>query len=319
MLILSGLAALVVGAELLVRASARLARRLGVAPMIIGLTIVAIGTSAPELAIGIDAALIGAGDIVVGNIAGTNVVNLMLILGFSALLRPLPLHGRTLRLDLPMMSLTAVVLLALVADRRLSRLDGALLVAIAVGYTVVIVRSSRRESADVRLEYEEETPPPAHGRSAALIAAECCVLLAGIVVIVTGADWLVNGAVDFARRFGVSEAVIGLTIVAVGTSAPEFATMVVATIRDHRDVAVGNLIGSSVYNIALILGVTALVPSDGVELAAQLVRIDLPLMVAAVLVCVPAFVSGRELTRLEGGSFVLAYLLYLGYLLFVRT
>lgn len=318
LLIVIGLVALAVGAEVVVRSSSRVARRLGVSPMIIGLTIVSATTSVPELAVGIDAALIGAPDLAVANIAGTNAVNLLLILGLSALLRPIPLQARTVRPDLPMMACAAVAALLLAIDRTISQLDGALLLMIAIGYTAVIIRSSRRDRARVRAEYAAESPAPPR-RAASRLILELVSLLAGIVIVVLGADWLVNGAVDFARRFGISDAVIGLTIVAIGTSAPELAMMIITTARNHRDVAIGNLIGSSVYNIAFILAMTALVVPGGLHITTEVVRIDLPIMTAATLACVPVFIGDRRVTRLEGGLFVLSYAAYLSYLILVRT
>jgi cation:H+ antiporter len=319
LLIVIGLVALALGAEIVVRGSSRVARRLGVSPMIIGLTIVSATTSVPELAVGIDAALIGAPDLTVANIAGTNAVNLLLILGLSALLRPIPLQARTVRPDLPMMAFTAIVAFLLAIDRTLSRLDGALLLMVAVGYTAMIIRSSRRERARVRAEYAAECPPPPPRHAAFRLLLELISLVAGIAVVVVGADWLVNGAVDFARWFGVSDAVIGLTIVAIGTSAPELAMMIIATVRNHRDVAIGNLIGSSVYNIAFILATTALVVPGGLHITTEVVRIDLPVMTAATLACVPVFIGDRRVTRLEGGLFVLSYAAYLSYLILART
>lgn len=318
LLIVIGLVALAVGAEVVVRSSSRVARRLGVSPMIIGLTIVSATTSVPELAVGIDAALIGAPDLAVANIAGTNAVNLLLILGLSALLRPIPLQARTVRPDLPMMACAAVAALLFAIDRTISQLDGALLLMIAIGYTAVIIRSSRRDRARVRAEYAAESPAPPR-RAASRLILELVSLLAGIVIVVLGADWLVNGAVDFARRFGISDAVIGLTIVAIGTSAPELAMMIITTARNHRDVAIGNLIGSSVYNIAFILATTALVVPGGLHITTEVVRIDLPIMTAATLACVPVFIGDRRVTRLEGGLFVLSYAAYLSYLILVRT
>ena len=314
-LIAIGLVALLVGAELVVRGGSRVARRLDISPIVIGLTVVSIGTSAPELAIGIEAARDGVGELAIGNIAGTNILNLVFILGLSALLRPLPLRPQTLRLDLPMMSVAAVALLILATDRTLSHLDGVLLLLIAVSYTVVIVLLSRRERAGVR----EESPPHTRRHTAPTAILEAAVLLAGIVTVVLGADWLVHGAEKLARQLGVDDALIGLTVVAIGTSAPELVTTVVSTIRRNRDVAIGNLIGSSVYNIALILGVTALADVDGLRVSAELVRIDLPVMTVAVLACIPIFVRGRRVTRLNGGLFVLAYAIYLGYLILVRA
>ncbi|AOT05947.1 sodium:calcium antiporter (plasmid) [Arthrobacter sp. U41] len=318
MLIVVGLAALIAGAELVLRAGTRLAARLGVSPLVIGLTVVSIGTSAPELAVGVDAVWVGAGDLAVGNIAGTNLVNLLLILGLSALLRPLTLHGQILRFDLPMMALAAISLLLMTLDRTLSRTDGVLLVAIALIYTAVILRVSRRELASVRAEYEAEyAPPPRPSPKGKLV--DIVLLVAGIAVVVLGAHGLVGGSVDLAQQLGVSDALIGLTIVSIGTSAPELVTTLVATVRNDRDVAVGNLIGSSVYNIAFILGVTTLTAPGGITVSEQLVQVDLPLMTAAVLLCIPVFLSGRRVHRFEGGLFVVLYLGYLLWLLTTRT
>ena len=308
-----GMARLVGGAELVVRAGTRLAERLGVPPLVIGLTIVAVGTSAPELAVGIEAALIDAGSLSVGNIAGTNTVNLLLVLGISAMLRPVVLDDRSIRIDLPVMVVAASAMLLMSLDGRLSRLDGAVLVLGAVVHTVATVRSTRKEGAAVRAEFEQEFGrAPAAGPRATLV--DLAVLGAGIVVIVVGADLLVGAAEDLARRLGVSDAIIGLTVVAIGTSAPELVTMVVSTVHDDRDIAIGNILGSSTYNIVAILGITAMVPSAGVDVEPRLVNIDIPVMLLAALACIPVFLSGRRVTRVEGGLFVGSYLLYLGLL-----
>lgn len=318
-LLIAGLIALLAGAELLTRAGARVAAGLRIPPIVIGLTIVSIGTSAPELAVGVQAARSGVGDLAVGNIAGTNVVNLLLILGLSALIRPVVLHARTLRWDVPMMALTAIAFLGLTLDGRLTAADGAILLAIALVYSVLIVLASQRETALVLAEYAEENPPPRREFGAVMLL-QLAALLAGVVVVVLGAEWLVRGAVVVAAQLGISDAVIGLTIVAIGTSAPELATSVVSTIRDrHRDIAVGNLVGSTVYNISLILGASALAGGDALTLEPPLVQVDIPIMTLAVLACVPVFVTGRRVSRVEGGLFVVAYLAYVAYLIAART
>lgn len=322
-----GLTALIVGAEVMVRGSTAVAARLGISPIVIGLTVVSIGTSMPELAVGVVAATEGSGALAVGNIAGTNVVNQLLILGLSALILPLVMELRTLRFELPVMAGAAVLMWALAADGTLSRLDGVVLVVGAVGYTVAVIRIARRESRAVLGEFVEAyavdgpgsgsgaAAPPAGKRSVMHVA----MMLGGIAVVVVGADWLVTGSVGMARGFGVSDALIGLTVVAIGTSAPELVTTVVSTLRGERDVAVGNLLGSSIYNILLILGITCLVPTHGLLLPDNLVRIDIPIMVAVALVCVPIFVTGRRVSRLEGGAMVVAYVGYLAYLLAAQT
>ena len=314
-----GLVALIVGAELVVRGGARTARRLGVSAMVIGLTVVSIGTSAPELAVGIEAAVDGVGELAVANVVGTNIVNLLLILGLSAALRALPLHSATVRVDLPMMALAGVLLLLLARDGMLTTGDGWLLLALAVAYSWIVLRASRREPADVRSEYDEQAPPASLRHAVRHGAGDAAVLLAGIVLVVLGADWLVHGAEQLARRAGISEVVIGLTIIAIGTSAPELVTTLVSTVRNHRDIAIGNLIGSSVYNIAFILGATAVVAPGRLPVTEPLIRVDLPVMAAVVLVCVPVFITGRRMSRAEGALFVLAYAGYLTYLLATRT
>lgn len=316
LLIVVGLTALVGGAELLIRGGSRVASRLGISPIVVGLTFVSIGTSAPELAVGIDAGLKGNGGLVVGNIAGTNVVNVLLILGLSAAIRTLPLDSVTLRLDLPMMASAAVILLLLAIDGVLSTVDGIVLLFVAVAYTALIVKNSKRESPRVQAEYAEEYTAPA-GRLAA--TRDVAVLVTGIVVIVVGADWLVSGAVDLAVALDVSNALIGLTVVAIGTSAPELATTIISTIRGDRDIAIGNLIGSSVYNIGLILGTTAVVVPGRFDLSAPLTYVDIPIMTGVALLCVPMFVVGGKVTRTEGVACVAAYGVYLAYLVLLRT
>ncbi|KUI25688.1 sodium:calcium antiporter [Mycobacterium sp. IS-1742] len=318
---LAGLTVLAVGSEVMVRGATALASRLGVTPIVIGLTVVSIGTSMPELAVGVIAVGEGTGALAVGNIAGTNVVNVLLILGLSALLVPLALQMRTIRSELPVMAGVAVLFWLLAADGLLSRLDGTILVTCAVGYTVAVVQSARRESRQVALEFADEFGPGAvgtvmtGGRGAVM---DVVMTVGGIALLVVGADWLVDGAVGVSRELGVSDALIGLTVVAIGTSAPELMTTVISTLRGDRDVAIGNLIGSSVYNILLILGLTCLV-ADGIALPESLVRIDIPIMVTVALACVPIFLSGRRVSRGEGGAMVVVYLGYLAFLLSTQT
>ncbi|MBC2644423.1 MULTISPECIES: calcium/sodium antiporter [unclassified Rhodococcus (in: high G+C Gram-positive bacteria)] len=314
-----GLVVLIGGAELLVRGASRIAARLAIAPIVIGLTIVSLGTSAPELAIGIDAALTGSAALAVGNIVGTNIVNLLLILGGSAAIRSIALGIQTLRTDLPVIAFAAVLLLVLARDGQLSTLDGTILILFGFGYTAAIVRLGRHEPATVQAEFDHEFAPPPEEKSAARLVRDFALLVGGLAIVVVGAEVLVGGAVDLARAFGVSEAVIGLTIIAIGTSAPELVTTLISTVRGDRDVALGNLLGSSVYNIALILGITALVAPGGIEVPPEVLRVDLPVMTAVALACVPVFVTGRKVSRFEGAVFVGCYALYLTYLLIART
>lgn len=316
---IAGLGLLVAGAELVVRGASRLALSLGVPPLILGLTVVAVGTSAPELAVGITASNQGSGALAVGNIAGTNLFNILFIMGLSALLKPLPLHLQILRLELPVTILAAALMTALAWDGTLTRADGWVMLAAAAVYTTALIRLSRRESRAVKAEfvevYSDDAASAAKGSALAVRVKSGLLLAGGLLLSVVGAGWLVDGAVSIARGLGISEATIGLTIVAAGTSAPEFVTTVIATWRNERDVAVGNLIGSSIYNILVILGLTCVATPAGVPVERQLLMVDIPLMAGVMLACVPVFVTGRCVSRLEGGLFVAVYVSYMAWLL----
>lgn len=314
---LAGLVIIVVGGEMLLRGASRLAVMLGIRPIVIGLTIVSIGTSTPELAVGITAGIEGKGPLAVGNIAGANIVNILLILGLSAVIRPLPIRSLTVRIDVPVMITSALTLVVMAWDGVLSRVEGLVLLLAAIAYTATVVQLSRLESAAMRREFAEEygasALKPGRGAWHALL------LLAGMGVTVLGAQLLVSGAAEIARDWGVPEAVIGLTIVAIGTTAPELVTTLMATLKNDRDVAIGNLIGSSIYNILVILGLTCVAAPGGVDVSDDILRFDLPLAAAVALVCLPVFRSDRLVSRREGAAFVAAYLAYLAWLLFARS
>lgn len=332
-----GLGALIAGAHLLVRGGAGIAARLGISPLVIGLTIVSLGTSAPELAVGIDAALRGNPELATGNIVGTNIVNILLILGLSALIRPIRVQLQTLRLDTPMIAIAAVLMLLMALNGSLSRIEGLILLAVGIVYTVAVIRFSRSESGRVRDAFDgryrsrdgaatdaavqaASTPTAETGRAKKRRTVwDAVSLVLGIVIVVLGADWLVSGAVEIATALGVSDALIGLTIVAIGTSAPELVTTVVSTIKGERDIAIGNLIGSSVYNILFIMGATMVIAPAPIDVAPEVLQVDLLVMTAAAVLCVPVFASGRTISRLEGGLFVGSYLVYLTYLIVLRT
>lgn len=327
LIFLAGLVVIIVGAEMLLRGASRIATLLGIRPIVIGLTVVSVGTSTPELAVGIAAAAEGRGALAVGNIAGTNIFNILFILGLSAAIRPLPLQLLSIRLDVPAMCAAALVLLLMAADGVLSRGEGLWLMAGAIGYTIALVRLSRRETPAMRREFAQEYGPAsvkprpgaalpgsrwAHG------AWNAVLLLVGMAVTVLGAELLVSGAASIAQAYGVSDAFIGLTIVAIGTSAPELATTLVATLKDDRDVAIGNLIGSSIYNVLVILGLTCVVAPAGIDVSPEILRIDLPLAALVAIVCYPVFKSERRVSRGEGIAFLSAYAVYFGSLLVLR-
>ena len=318
---LGGLVVIILGAEFVLRGSSYIATRLGIKPIIIGLTIVSIGTSAPELAVGITAVSEGRSDIAVGNIAGTNMLNILFILGLSAMMRPLKIHLLSIRLDVPVMVAAAVVLFIMSLDGVLSTIDGILLLLGGTVYVIALIRFSRKASVKLKqefsVEFSKEALVPRHSKG--IVVLYGLMLIAGIALTILGADLLVAGAVQIAASMGVSDALIGLTIVAIGTSAPELATTIMATIKDERDVAIGNLIGSSISNIVVILGVICVVSPGGVLVSSDILWLDLPLAAAVAIVCYPVFKSDRTVTRLEGTLFVLAYLAYMGTLIFLRT
>ncbi len=305
LLLLLGLGFLVAGAELLVRGAARLAAAFGISSLVIGLTVVAFGTSAPELAVSVQSAFAGQADLALGNVVGSNIFNVLFILGVSALVTPLVVSRQLVRLDVPVMIGVSLLLPVLALDGRIGRLEGALLFAGILGYTGFLIRQSRRESAAAA---PAMTPAPAsRARDAALV-------LGGLVLLVVGSRWLVSGAVQIAAALGVSELVVGLTVIAAGTSLPEVATSVMASIRGERDIAVGNVVGSNIFNILAVLGLSSIVAPHGVAVARTALAFDIPIMIAVAVACLPIFFSGYLIARWEGALFLAYYLAYTGYL-----
>jgi cation:H+ antiporter len=307
---LAGLVVITLGAELLLRTASRLAALLGLEPIVIGLTVVAIAAASG-----------GSSELAVANIAGTNIANILLILGLSAAIRALPLRQLSIRLDVPLMIATSIVLVIMAADGILSTVDGVLLILGALIYFVALLKVTRREKSSIKREYAEEYSPGALFRRTGplTVLTNLLGLAAGIALTIFGAELLVDGAVAMARALGVSDAIIGLTIVAVGTSAPELATTLVATIKDDRDVAVGNLLGSSITNILFILGITIVASPNDLEVGREILLFDLPLSAAVAIACYPVFRSGQRVSRLEGVIFVSLYVLYVGVLIFIRA
>lgn len=306
----AGLVVLVAGAELLVRGASRLALVVGVPPLIIGLTVVAYGTSAPELSVTTLATLAGRSDIALGNVVGSNVFNVLFILGLSALILPLRVSRPLVRRDVPLMILAGVVFLLMALDGRIGRADGSLLVGGVVLYTIHLIRGGRREMIAAE---EEAGVKPAHTSMAGAIV----LVVLGLALLVLGAKWLVDGATTVARVLGLSELVIGLTIVAGGTSLPELATSVLATIRGERDLAVGNIVGSNIFNILMILGTAGLL--KGVDVAPGALHFDIPFMIAVSVACLPVFFTFGEINRTEGALFLFYYAAYLVFLFLMNT
>jgi len=313
---LAGLVALVAGAELLVRGASKLALSFGISPLVVGLTVVSFGTSAPEVAVSVGAALDGKTDIALGNVVGSNIFNVLLILGLSALITPLIVNIQLIRQEVPIMIGASLLLLVLSLDGSLGRADAAQLFGLLVAYTVFLVRQSRRETQAAQDEYAAELTPAARGAWDARLPVQLVLIAVGLGLLVLGSEWLVSSAVSFARTLGVSDVVIGLTIVAAGTSMPEVATSVMAAIKGERDIAVGNVVGSNTFNILGCLGLSGLAAgSAGLGVPPSVLNFDIWVMLAVALACLPVFVTGREIARWEGGVFLLYYLAYAAYLI----
>ena len=315
-----GLFALVVGASLLVRGASSLASSFGVSPLVIGLTVVAFGTSAPEIAVSIGAVLDGRVDIAVGNVVGSNIFNILFILGLSALIVPLAVARQLIRQEVPIMIAVSVLLILLCLDGILGLFDSILLLALLVGYTALLVVQSRREQQAQPHELPTDTasasPAPETGKARDGLPMQIALVVLGLGALVLGSEWLVEAAVAFARALGVSDLVIGLTIVAAGTSLPEVATSVAAALKGERDMAVGNVVGSNIFNILGCLSLSGLVAgSNGLTVPETVQAFDIWVMLAASLACVPVFLSAREISRWEGAFFLLYYGVYSAYLI----
>ncbi len=306
---LAGFAMLVIGAEWLVRGASRLAAMAGISALVIGLTVVAFGTSAPEVAVTVQSAIDGQPDIGVGNVVGSNIFNVLFVLGISALIVPLAVSRQLVRWDVPVMIGTSFAALVVALDGTVTRLDGLLLVAALVAYVGWSIRLGRREAR------ETKDPNVSVDRSIRTVAMSLGLVVVGLGVLVLGARWLVEGATLMARALGVSELVIGLTIIAAGTSLPEVATSIIASIRGQRDIAVGNVVGSNIFNVLSVLGISAVVaPAGGIPIAPSVLTFDFPVMIAVAVACLPVFFHQGKIDRWEGGFFLFYYIAYTVYL-----
>ena len=314
-----GLAGLVGGAELLVRGAAAIASRLGVAPVIIGLTVVAFGTSTPELAVSVSASLGGAADVALGNVVGSNIANILLILGASAIIGGLAVDQRIVRLDIPLLIGVSLVTLLVAIDNEIGRLDGILLFAGIIAYTVWLARAARNERAEVLDEYDDAVEELEGATVERPLVVQIGHVVVGLAVLVVGSQLLVGSATDIAEALGVSDLVIGLTVVAVGTSLPELATSMLAALRGQRDIAVGNVVGSNLFNLMCVLGATGIVSSSGIPVTTASLRLDFPVMLAATIVLVPIVWRGFRIARWEGILLVAFYALYVLFLALKST
>ncbi len=313
-----GLALLIFGAELLVRGASAMATLAGVSPLVIGLTVVAFGTSAPELAINIQSIMQVQSNIAVGNVVGSNIFNVLFILGLSALIIPLSVKQQLIRLDVPLMIGASVVVLLMALDHYIDRLEGLILFIGIVSYTIYLIKKSRRETLDHHTQNKKEGHEPSK-KTFWFIIRDLIFILIGLALLVLGSGWLVDGAVGFARYLGVSDLIIGLTIIAAGTSLPEVATSIVAAVRGERDIAVGNVVGSNLFNLLAVLGLTGIVAPQGIYVDPSAVSFDIPLMTAVAFACLPVFFTDLVISRWEGAVFLGYYVTYTVYLYLAST
>lgn len=313
---LVGLVLLVIGGELLVRGATSAAKALGVSPLLIGLTLVGFGTSTPELVTSVTAALEGSPGIAVGNVVGSNIANILLILGIAALIYPMAVNPKGFKRDAIVLVVAALACLGATLYGHLDRLVGVVFLAALVGYIIYVYREEKAHPEEPAAEVHQHMAEAARPGPKA-IALSVGMAVVGIAITIFGARFLVDAAVSIAQGFGVSDTIIGLTIVAVGTSMPELVTSVMAAIKKQADVAYGNIIGSNIYNIFGILGVTALI--QPIDVPAQIAQVDIWVMLAATALLVFFARSGFKLVRWEGWAFLAAYAAYTGWLISVAA
>jgi cation:H+ antiporter len=322
--ILGGLVVLTFGADFLVKGASRLAGLFGISPLIIGLTIVAAGTSAPEFTVSVMSALKGQSDIAVGNVVGSNIFNVLFILGVSALITPLGVSRQLIRLDVPIMIATSFLVMWVSKDGALSFFESVVFLVLFLAYSIWLVWEAKKEKKSKSPpvsptdEFDMEYSEKSKGLKKAW-AFHILFIAGGLVALVYGSQYFVEGCIGIARAAGMSELVIGLTIVAAGTSMPEVATSIMAAIKGERDIAVGNVVGSNIFNILVVLGASGIVANPEIQVASSLQSFDIPFMIATALVCLPIFFSGFEVARWEGFLFLVYYVAYTLFLILKST
>lgn len=318
LLFLSGLVLLIFGAEIMVRGASKIASALGISPLIVGLTIVAFGTSSPELAISIKGALSGQAGITLGNVIGSNIFNILFILGLSAIIIPLSVSQQLIRFDVPLMIGLSIMVLLVCLNQLISRFDGLLLTACLIFYLgVLIVLGLRKRSSENMSVPKAETNGSVKDEINWFL--NIVLVITGLSLLVLGSRWFVNSAVDFASYLGVSELIIGLTIVSAGTSMPEVVTSIIAAIRGERDIAVGNIVGSNIFNILGVLGISSILAPTGIPVSEAVIGFDIPLMIVVAIACLPIFFTDGTISRWEGALFLSYYFAYTLYLILNAT
>jgi cation:H+ antiporter len=302
LLLVVGLVLLVVGADVLVRGAARLAANFGIPSLVIGLTVVAFGTSAPELAVSVKAAYSGQAELAIANVVGSNIFNILFILGVSAIIAPLVVSQQLIRQDVPIMIGVSLLAVLMALDGQISRLEAVVLALGLIVYTSFLFYQGRKQGADA-----------VDGEVDELLSVEVpawkniLLVVGGLILLVLGARWLVQSAVEIASAWGVSEAIIGLTIIAMGTSLPEVMTSIVAALKGERDIAIGNVVGSNIFNVLCVLGISGVVSPTPLLAGAQMAQIDIPVMLGVAALCAPLFFTGAIVSRIEGALFLVLY------------
>lgn len=314
LMIAGGLVALTFGADLLIKGASALAARFGISAIVVGLTVVAFGTSAPEMAVSVNGALNGQADIAVGNVLGSNLLNILLILGVSAIIIPLSVHRQIISIEVPIMIAAAVFTYFFSLDGRIDRLEGVLAFGLLAVYVLFQIQISVKENKDRADETVADEKAAQINSKSSPVWHDAARILVGLILLVGGSDYFVKGAVEIAKGFGVSELVIGLTIVALGTSLPEVATSIMAALKKQTDIAVGNVVGSNIFNCLGVLGVAGLVSPQPIQVSSQALSFDFPLMIAVSLLCIPLFLRGLKIGRLEGFGFLVGYVAYVSFL-----
>ncbi len=308
-----GLIGLLAGAELFVRGASTLAEKIGVSSLVIGLTVVSFGTSAPELAISISSGFEGDSDIMVGNVVGSNICNVLFILGIAAIASPLYVDKQLVRQDIPLLIGISILLWILSLNGILGFGESALLTLLLIVYLIYTVYQGRNVS-DTAGTGKSNTGPDEDSSFKQTRTFQLILIAGGLFLLIIGSEWLVDNAIEIARKVGVSSAIIGLTVIALGTSLPEAATSVIAALRGERDIAVGNIVGSNIFNILAILGISGLIIPGDIEVASGILAFDIPVMIAVAIACLPIFFTGYTIARWEGFLFLAYYLSYFFYL-----
>ena len=311
---IGGLVILILGADLLLHGATRLAAAFGISPLAIGLTIVAIGTASPEIAVSLQAAIGGQADLTLGNVLGSKIFNILFILGLTAMVAPIVIAEQLIRMDAPIMLAASLLVLALALDGNLGLRDSLILLFCLIAYTIFALRQSRAESKKVQNEYAEEFAEK-QPRTTKNMAANILFIVAGLGLLVVGSRWLVDASVAIARALRVSELIIGLTIVAIGTSLPEVTTSVMAALKNESDIAVGNAVGSNIFNLLGVLGVGALLAPNGISVSARVLQFDFLVMILVALVSLPIFYINNRISRTEGVLLLSYYIIYTAYIL----